>query len=468
MRKGDRFTLTGVLTIVGVVLLVFLVAGVLSSFGGVDEDNDVAKIDDVGSISKQTFNHWYTVVAKQPQPGQKKPKPPPPLDSKQGKALKEQVLQFLISSDWIVGEAEERGLSASEAEIRKQFAQTKKQSFPNDKAYQRFLKTSGQTVQDLLFRVRLDVLSNKIRENVTKGVSNVSEGDIKDYYEENAQQFTQPERRDLEVILTKSEAKADTAKKEVESGSKWGQAAKRLSTDPASKNQGGKLLGVTKGQQDPAFDAAIFSAVKGKIAGPVKTGAGFYVFRVTKITPEAKQSLKASTAGIRQLIISQNQQKELDQFATNFRADWRAKTDCAEGYVISDCRNGREETQTTPPPTVPGQKKPIPGATGAAPPALDGTGGTLATGAKSGGDPVIGVKDQQQSLGGLGGGLGGAAAGSQTAALALGGAPQKGGGPTGAPTGLPGGAVPPGAGGTQQGAPQQQQQGAPQGGAGSP
>jgi foldase protein PrsA len=468
MRKGDRFTLTGVLTIVGVVLLVFLVAGVLSSFGGVDEDNDVAKIDDVGSISKQTFNHWYTVVAKQPQPGQKKPKPPPPLDSKQGKALKEQVLQFLISSDWIVGEAEERGLSASEAEIRKQFAQTKKQSFPNDKAYQRFLKTSGQTVQDLLFRVRLDVLSNKIRENVTKGVSNVSEGDIKNYYEENAQQFTQPERRDLEVILTKSEAKADAAKKEVESGSKWGQAAKRLSTDPASKNQGGKLLGVTKGQQDPAFDAAIFSAVKGKIAGPVKTGAGFYVFRVTKITPEAKQSLKASTAGIRQLIISQNQQKELDQFATNFRADWRAKTDCAEGYVISDCRNGREETQTTPPPTVPGQKKPIPGATGAAPPALDGTGGTLATGAKSGGDPVIGVKDQQQSLGGLGGGLGGAAAGSQTAALALGGAPQKGGGPTGAPTGLPGGAVPPGAGGTQQGAPQQQQQGAPQGGAGSP
>lgn len=482
MRKGDRFTLTGVLTIVGVVVLVFLVAGVLSSFGGVDDDKDVAKIDDVGSISKDTFNHWYSVVAKQPQPGQKKPKPPPALDSKQGKALKQQVLQFLISSDWIIGEAKDRGLSASDAEIQKQFAQTKKQSFPNDKAYQRFLKTSGQNVQDLLFRVRLDVLSNKIRENVTKGVSNVSEGDIKDYYEENAQQFTQPERRDLEVILAKSEDKANAAKREVESGTKWGQAAKRLSTDPASKNQGGKLLGVTKGQQDPAFDAAIFSTEKGKITGPVKTGAGFYVFRVTKITPETKQSLKASTAGIRQLIISQNQQKELDQFATDFRADWRAKTDCAEDYKISDCRNGREETQTTPPPSVPGQKKPLAGATGAAPPALDGTGGTLATGAKGGGDPVIGVKDQQQqqSLGGLGG-VGGAAAGSQTAALALGGAPQKGGGPTGAPTGLPGGAVPPGAGGAQQGAPppqqqeqpqqhqqEQQQQGAPQGGAGSP
>jgi len=193
MLRGP-LTTTKVLAIVGIVAAVFLVLGVVSSFGGVDDKKDVAKIDDVGSISKQTFNHWYLVVAKQPQPGQKKPKPPPPLKSKQGEALKQQVMQFLISSDWIVGEAKERGISTTSEEIQKQFLQTKKQSFPNDKAYQRFLATSGQNVQDLLFRVRLDVLSNKIREDVTKGASDVSTGDVKDYYNKNAQQFSQPER----------------------------------------------------------------------------------------------------------------------------------------------------------------------------------------------------------------------------------------------------------------------------------
>jgi foldase protein PrsA len=456
MRKGQSFTPTQALGIVGGVILMFLVVGILSSFGGVDADTDVAKIDDVGSISKTTFNHWYVVVSKQPQPGQKKAKPPPALDSKQGQALKQQVMQFLVSADWIDGEAKERGLSASSAEVQKQFLQTKKQSFPNDKAYQKFLATSGQTVQDLLFRVRLDVLSNKIREDITKGVSDVSAGDIQDYYNKNKQQFEQPERRDLEVVLTKSEAKANQAKQEVESGKKWGQVAKQLSTDPASKNQGGKLLGVTKGQQDPTFDAAIFKAVKGQIAGPVKTGAGFYVFRVTNITPGSTQSLKASSAGIKQLIISQNQQKKLDTFATSFRNDWRAKTDCAPKYVIPDCRNGREASQTTPPAAAPGQKKPIAGASHAAPPALDGTGTTLATGGKSGGDTVIGVQQNQSPGGGFGGA--GAAQG-QTAALALGGAPQKGGG---VPTGIPGGAISPGGG--AQGAPQ----GAPQGGAGAP
>jgi foldase protein PrsA len=452
MRKGDRLTPTGILAIVGGIILLFLIVGVLSSFGGVDEKKDVAKVEDVGSISIPTFNHWYLVVARQPQPGQKKPTPPPALDSKQGEALKQQVMQFLLSSDWIEGEAKARGLTANSAEVQKQFQQTKKQSFPNDKAYQKFLQTSGQTIQDLLFRVRLDVLSNKIREDVTKSVSNVSDSDIKAYYDKNEQQFTQPERRDLEVVLTKTQAKASQAKKEIESGTKWATVAKKLSTDPASKNQGGKLLGVSKGQQDPTFDAAIFKGVKGQIAGPVKTGAGYYVFRVTNITPASKQSLKASSAGIRQLIISQNQQKQLDTFATTFRNDWREKSDCAPKYVIPDCRNGREQAQTTTPTTAPGQKKPIPGASHAAPPALDGTGGSLATGSKSGGDTVIGVKQQQQSqgfsLGAPGGGQ------SQTAALALGGAPQKGGGAAPTPGGsFSTGAPPSGAGGTQSGGP---------------
>jgi foldase protein PrsA len=442
-RQDSRLTRNYVLGVVGVIILVIAVAGILSSFGGVDK-SDAAEVDSVGGISKQEFNHWYSIVAAQPQPGQKKPKAPPSIDSKQGQALKQQVMQFLVSSDWIIGEAKDRGLTASNDEITRQFNQTKKQSFPNDKAYQRFLKTSGQTVQDLLFRVKLDVLSNKIREALTSGSSSVSNSAIKDYYDKNAQQFSQPERRDLEVILTKTPAKANEAKQRVEGGEKWAAAAKKYSVDPASKSQGGKLLGVSKGQQDPAFDAAIFAAAQGKVSGPVKTGAGYYVFRVTKITKATKQGLQQSAAGIRQLLVSQNQQKKLDQFSKTFRNKWRARTDCAKAYVIPDCRNGREQAQPTPS-TVPGQKKPVAGATGANPPALDGTGASLAAG--NGGSPVIGndTSSSSLSLGGVGGGAGGA----PQAALALGGAPQKGAatGAQGLPGGItPGGAAPGGAG----------------------
>ena len=87
-----------------------------------------------------------------------------------------------------------------------------------------------------------------------------------------------------------------------------------------------------------------------------------------------------------------------------------------------------------------GPAKPVPGSTGAAPPALDGSGTTLAGG--NGGGTVIGIERRRRGAA-AGLGLPGGAGGAQ-APLALGGAPQKG------AAGLPGG-VPPGVPGTTPG-----------------
>ena len=175
------------------------------------------------------------------------------------------------------------------------------------------------------------------------------------------------------------------------------------------------------------------------------------------MTKATKQSLEQSKQGIQQLLASQQQQKELDQFSTNFRNVWRKRTDCADDFVIADCRNGREPTQATAPPVPPGQPKPVPGSSGANPPALDGTGNSLAGG--DGDGTVIGNTPQaaggaQPGLGGLPGGAAGA-----DAPLALGGAPKEGAVPGGAPPGAVPGATP----GQQQVPPQGQQQ-VPQGG----
>ncbi len=347
---------------------------------------------------------------------------PPQPGSKEYETIKQQVMSFLISSKWIEGEAKARGVSATPEEVQRQFKQVKQQSFPNEKAYQRLLARSGQTEQDLLFRVKSDVLANKVREKVTAGATNVSDSDAQSYFNANKSQFEQPERRDVELVKTKTQAQAQEALKRVQGGESFKAVAKDLSIDPASKNQDGRLIAVSKGQQEGAFDAALFAGVKNKIAGPVKTDTGYYVFRVTKITPGTKQSFAQSKQGIKQLLASQNQQKKLDSFSTNFRNEWRANTNCATDYVIPDCRNGRAPTPEAPPATG---KQPVKGSSGAAPPALDGTGAPL-VGTSTGGT-VIGQPAPSPSLGGLGAAAG-AAGPTQSAPLALGGAPQKGAG----------------------------------------
>ena len=201
---------------------------------------------------------------------------------------------------------------------RSTFDKQKKASFPKEADFAKFLKDSGQTEKDIVKRVRLDVLSNKIREKVTKGKDKVTDAEIETYYNKNKARFAQPERRDLRIVLTKSEAKAKQAKQALESGQSFKAVAKEYSIDQASKAQGGKLPAVAKGQQEKALDTAIFKAKKGVLTGPVKTQFGYYVFEVTKIIPASQQTLAQAKATIKQTLASENQQKALDKFVKSF------------------------------------------------------------------------------------------------------------------------------------------------------
>ncbi|MBV9213523.1 MAG: peptidyl-prolyl cis-trans isomerase, partial [Actinobacteria bacterium] len=220
------------------------------------------------------------------------------------------------------------------------FETQKKQAFPKEKDYRKFLRTSGRTESDLLYQVKLSVLTNALQAKIVSSKSNVTESQIRDYYDKNKSRFAQPETRDLEVILTKTPDKAKQALAEVKKGTAFGDAVKKYSTDTASKSQGGKLPGVTRGTQEKAFDTAIFSAKKGQLEGPVKTQFGYYVFRVTKVTPASQQTLAQASETIRNLLKSQAQQNALNSFVKDFQTKYRNKTVCAKGFVTSQCSNG--------------------------------------------------------------------------------------------------------------------------------
>jgi len=142
----------------------------LSACGDSVPSDSVAKVGG-DSITKTQFNHWMQVAAISSQgalPGAKKtavkvPQPPdfadcvanktktapkpakgqPKPTAAQFKAqckqeyegLRDQVLQFLISAHWIQNEASDQNVKVSDAEVNKQFQQTKKQSFPKEKDY---------------------------------------------------------------------------------------------------------------------------------------------------------------------------------------------------------------------------------------------------------------------------------------------------------------------------------------------
>ena len=116
---------------------------------------------------------------------------------------------------------------------------------------------------------------------------------------------------------------------------------------PRVRPTAGKVPAVPKDTLDRRLGKAVFSAVKHRLVGPLRTQYGYYVFMVTGVEPPRQRPLAEVTETIREILVSEGQQATLDAFVRDFTARWRAKTECAPGYRTTDCRNGPAPTSTS-------------------------------------------------------------------------------------------------------------------------
>ena len=74
-------------------------------------------------------------------------------------------------------------------------------------------------------------------------------------------------------------AKAMDVLKQAKATSDWTELAKKYSADPGSKDKGGELGWLGKGQTVAEFDKVAFSQSKGQISDPVQTSFGFHIIQ---------------------------------------------------------------------------------------------------------------------------------------------------------------------------------------------
>jgi peptidyl-prolyl cis-trans isomerase C len=84
-------------------------------------------------------------------------------------------------------------------------------------------------------------------------------------------------------ILVDSEEECLKLKNEIETGTDFGEAAKKHSKCP-SGSEGGSLGEFHPGQMVPEFDKVVFNDEIGKVHGPVKTQFGYHLIEITSRT----------------------------------------------------------------------------------------------------------------------------------------------------------------------------------------
>jgi hypothetical protein len=78
-------------------------------------------------------------------------------------------MRFLIAGFWIIGEAQERAIKVSDKELDREVQRTRRAAFRTERSFKRFLRRTGQTVADIKFRTRIDLLTEKLQAVVDPG-----------------------------------------------------------------------------------------------------------------------------------------------------------------------------------------------------------------------------------------------------------------------------------------------------------
>ncbi|MEW8290859.1 MAG: SurA N-terminal domain-containing protein [Candidatus Thiodiazotropha endolucinida] len=127
------------------------------------------------------------------------------------------------------------------------------------------------------------------------GTIDVDEERLRGYYENNQDEFGLPEQRQASHILilaaadadqsTVDEAKAkiDALAERVRNRESFEELAKQNSQDPGSAASGGDLGFFGKGIMDPAFESAVYALQEGGVSEPVRTSFGFHLIKLTGI-----------------------------------------------------------------------------------------------------------------------------------------------------------------------------------------
>jgi len=252
-----------------------------------------------------------------------------PLSCEQVSLIRREVLESMIRRELLYQAARKSGIKPDENAINKDI-NSLKQQFSGETEYKNELSRRGINEEVLRARMIRNSLVQKYVDKEFTDKVNVTDKEIQDYYQKNIDLFKQPFQMRVSQIFIQSDPKGgDSRKKELR-----GKAEKILKnlkddqdfaglareySDGPTKNKGGDLGYLRKGQLEKQFESKIFALKKGEITDVIETDYGFHIFKVTDIKPETILSYENVKEKVKKFLVDEKAKKEADEYARKLR-----------------------------------------------------------------------------------------------------------------------------------------------------
>jgi peptidyl-prolyl cis-trans isomerase SurA len=212
-------------------------------------------------------------------------------------SLKLSILDELVNSEILLQRASKLNLVASDAEVEDKFTASK--SPYTEEEFQRKLKESGLTVDDLKSDIRRQLSIEKLLNREVVAKISITDQDVADFYGANRAQFNfvEPQYHLAQIVVTTRpdpavhNRKNDKASNEAEAGRKAAMLSQRLSAgadfaqlamdyseDPTASTGGdlGYNPESSFNRSDPLLKKTVLSLKTGEVSRPIQVKDGRY------------------------------------------------------------------------------------------------------------------------------------------------------------------------------------------------
>jgi len=273
-----------------------------------------------------------------------------PLTVKEKNSIVKDLIEKEVVRELVNQQAEKENLKIDHELIEKEL-KLLRAGYASEEEFNNALKSRNINLEEIKKSMQIDINARQLLNAEIKRKINISDNEVKKYYEDNKPRFQRPEayhtrhilaayfppealrnqtieelKKNKEYFTRIAEEKIDKVIKELKKGANFVELAKNLSDDESSRENGGDLDFIYKGIFETSFDEAVEKLNPGETSEKIKTRFGFHVIQLIEKRPSEMAPFNEMKSEIQKYLFLEEAKKNVSSYIEKLKQTADIKT----------------------------------------------------------------------------------------------------------------------------------------------